>query len=111
MSSPSKVDLRSEQRGDDSFFLWAYLDADGNLHIDGQDLGPVTAVVSSDGEYEYFQTVAAADVIRLLRLLGEPEDADVLQVLRQKWSGVASWEFDRVLRESDIPVKRFVYGG
>ena len=47
--------LRAETRADGSrLLLWAYLDTLGRLHIDGQDLGPVTRLVSGDGEYEYF---------------------------------------------------------
>ena len=46
------VTLRDEVDGPDSRHLWAHIDQEGNLHIDGQDLGPKTAIVSSDGEYE-----------------------------------------------------------
>ncbi len=64
------VTLRDERRGSDARHLWAYPDAEGNLHIDGQDLGPGTSMVSSDGEYEWFRTVAAVDVPRVVELLG-----------------------------------------
>jgi hypothetical protein len=47
-----KVILRSEQRGENTFSSCACVDAEGNLHIDGQDLGPITALVSTNGEYE-----------------------------------------------------------
>jgi hypothetical protein len=106
-----KVTLRSERRGENSFSLRAYVDPEGNLHMDGQDLGPVTASVSSDGEYEYFKTIAASDVPQFLSLLGAPADADVLDVLESNWSGEASWELERLLRESGIPVDVFTYGG
>jgi hypothetical protein len=88
----------------------AYLDAAGNLHLDGQDLGPGTAPVSNDSEYQYFKTIAAVDVPRVLRLLGAPADADVLELLEARWSGDVSCELERLLRKSDIPVKLFVYG-
>jgi hypothetical protein len=106
-----KVTLRSERQGENSFSLRAYVDAEGNLHIDGQDLGPVTASASSDGEYEYFKTIAASWLPHLLNLLGAPADADVLDVLESTWTGEASWELERLLRESGIPVDVFIYGG
>lgn len=106
-----KVTLRSERQGKSMLSLWAYVDADGDLHLDGQDLGPATEPVSSDGEYEYFKTIAAANVPRVLGLLDAPADTDVLDVLESCWSGAASWELERLLRESDIPLNVHTYGG
>ena len=56
------VTLHSERSGADSRYLWAYLDDAENLHVDGQDLVPSTSIVSADGEYEWFKTIAARDV-------------------------------------------------
>lgn len=102
------VALRDERRGADTRHLWAYLDDEGNLHIDGQDLGPATAPVSDDGEYEWFCTVRREDLPMLVRLLGEPADADLLNVLQRKWSGARSYDLEKVLRESGIKVALFV---
>ncbi len=68
-----RVVLRSERTRDDTRHLEAYLDTDGALHIDGQDLGPGTAPFSDDGEYEWFRTIPAAEVPRLVELLGGDE--------------------------------------
>jgi hypothetical protein len=106
-----RVVLRAEHAGADSRFLEAYVDADGALHIDGQDLGPGTRPVSSDGEYEWFATIAAEDVPRLEVLLGAAADEDVLDVLARSYTGRASYELERLLRESDIPVRRSVWSG
>ena len=43
------ITLRDELHSQDALHLWAYLDEDGNLHIDGQELGPATSMVSSSG--------------------------------------------------------------
>jgi hypothetical protein len=67
--------LRAERFGNDRRFLWAYLDEEGNFHLDGQDLGPDTEAVSSDGEYEWLQTIAAVDIPGVIELLGDPETA------------------------------------
>jgi hypothetical protein len=50
-----QVVLRDERSGRDSRHLAAYLNA-GDPVLEGQDLGPGTAPVSSDGEYEWVQT-------------------------------------------------------
>jgi len=103
------VTLREERQGRDSRHLWAYLDDQGCLHIDGQDLGPSTAIVSDDGEYEWFQTIKAEHLPRLIGLLGGKSGDDILELLKTNWSGARSYEFERLLRESDIPVERIVY--
>lgn len=99
------VTLRAECRGSDQFNLWAYVDKAGCLHIDGQDLGPVTEPVSGDGEYEYFKTIAAADVPKVVALLDGREGEPVLDLLERAWTGKRSWELERLLRESAIPVE------
>ncbi len=80
------VMLRDDRTGPTWYRLWAYLDEGGNLHINGQDLGPGTSMVSPDGEYEYFETYAAEVIPRIVEVLdGEPGE-HVLDVLR-RWSG------------------------
>lgn len=102
-----KVTLRDERAGKDSRHLWAYVDKAGNLHIDGQDLGPGTAPVSPDGEYEWFKTIDAVDVPRLVSLLGGTQGEDVLDLLERGFSGAGSYELETRLRECDIPVQFF----
>jgi hypothetical protein len=106
-----QVTLRDERSGTDSRHLVAHLDDDGNLHIDGQDLGPGTAPVSNDGEYEWLEKISADDLPRLLVLLGAPAGALILDVLDQQWTGIRAYDLERLIRESDIRVERFVWGG
>ena len=106
-----RVTLRSEQDGRDSRFLEAYLDRDGNLHIDGQDLGPSTAIVSSDGEYEWFETIRAEHLPRLRELLGLDPDEDLLTGLARDWNGTEAGDLETIIRKSGIPVERFVWSG
>jgi hypothetical protein len=100
--------LREEQTGDNGRYLWAYVDNQGALHIDGQDLGPATAMVSSDGEYEWFQTYRALDVPRVVALLGGALGDNVLDLLAERWTGARSYDLEKLLRDSDIPVKTYV---
>ncbi|MDP8991534.1 MAG: hypothetical protein M3N31_00485 [Actinomycetota bacterium] len=103
--------MREESDGEDRRYLWAYLDEQGNLHVDGQDLGPGTAPVSSDGEYEWFETIASEHVPRLTELLGGDPGIGILDLLEQRYTGNGSYELERVLRTSGIPIELFVYGG
>jgi hypothetical protein len=105
------VTLRDERWCRDWWNLWAYLDQEGNLHIDEQDLGPGTAPVGTDGEYVWFQEIALASLPRPIALLsGEPRE-DVLDLLERDWTGARSYELERRLRESGIPRERHIWSG
>lgn len=101
--------LREERSGQGERYLWAYIAPDGALHIDGQDLGPGTALVSADGEYEWFSTVRPVHLPRLVELLGGEAGTDLLDLLSERYTGAGAAELERILRESGIPVERFVY--
>lgn len=105
------VTLRDERDGPDRRNLWAYVDDHGNLHIDGQDLGPKTASVSRDGEYEWFKTISATDVPKLLTLLGATAEEDILDVLESQWCGEKAGRLEQLLRDSDIKVDLFTWSG
>src|SRR3954451_19199396 len=97
--------LREEQDGPDRRYLWTYLTPGGALHIDGQDLGPGTAPVSDDGEYEWFQTIRPAHLPRLVALLGGEPGTDLLDLLAERSTGDGAAELERILREVGIPVE------
>ena len=99
---------RDEQDVPDRRYLWAYLTPDGALHIDGQDLGPLTAPVSPSGEYEWFKTIRAEHLPQLVELLGGEPGTDVLDLLAERYTGADAAELERVLRESGLPVELFV---
>lgn len=108
-SEPRTVRLRDERNARDSRILYAYLDEQGSLHIDGQDLGRSTTAVSGDGEYEWFQTIRSEHLPRLIRLLGGTSADNILDLLSASWSGDRSYALEQLLREGDVPVERFVY--
>ena len=105
-----EVTLRDEKSGHDSRHLWAYLDAEGNLHIEGQDLGPATAIVSNDGEYEWHEMISASDVPRLLAVLDADPAANALDVLERDWCGAKAGELESRIRTSGIDMKMSVHG-
>ena len=94
----SSVELRASRVAENSYFLSAHLDGSGDLVLSGQDLGPGTAMVSSDGEYEYWYVVAAADIPTLLARLGSPTDADVLDVLADELAGRKMVRLEAIIR-------------
>jgi hypothetical protein len=103
------VVLRDEHIGRDSRHLRAYLDEEGNLVLEGHDLGPGTAPVSDDGEYEWVERVSAADLPRLVELLGGLPGPDILDLLEERYRGPASYDFTQLLYHSDISVERHVW--
>ena len=106
------IQLLEEKRADgSSLSMWAYLDTGGYLHINGQDLGPVTKFISGDGEYEYSYTVAAKDIPALIMVLGGTENDNVLDILERNWTGIKSYELGDLLRECPIPVKLSTWSG
>lgn len=109
MTAPRKITLREEHHGADHRYLTAYVDARG-LHIDGQDLGPGTASVSSDGEYEWYQTILPEHVARVVALLEGAPGEQILDLLERAWTQPGrSYELEKRLRESGIPIQRAVW--
>jgi hypothetical protein len=105
------VELRDEVDRRDSRFLSASITDTGDLLIAGQDLGPSTWPVSSDGEYEWRRTIKAENFPALLELLEAPPDADMLQVLASHWTGPASYELEERIRDSGIPSQVSTWSG
>ncbi|MGL5826614.1 MAG: hypothetical protein ACRCYU_17660 [Nocardioides sp.] len=98
------VTLRSVDVDGGHRALWAYVDAQGALHIDGQDLGAGTEIVSPDGEYEWFKTYSATDVPAIITLLDGEDSHDVIDLLEQRWVGEQrSYELERRLSGCGIP--------
>jgi hypothetical protein len=77
------VVLRDQHDEEQHRSLWAFLEPNGNFVIDGQDLGPSVEGFFGKGirEYEWKRTVLAAEVPRLLELLGARAGTDPLEAL------------------------------
>jgi hypothetical protein len=105
------VSLRAEHDGCNHRHLRATLNAEGALVIEGHDLGPKTAPVSSDGEYEWSRTFLREHIPQLLILLDEAPDADILSTLERNWTGAKSYELELRIRDSDIPSALWTWSG
>lgn len=110
-SGKRPLNLREEHDGSDSRYLSARLNYDGSLLIEGQDLGRKTAIVSSDGEYEWGWSILPQHLPQLLALLNAPANADILDVLKKHWTGEQSYELERRIRESNIQSHFWTWGG
>ena len=99
--------LRDDQGN--TFSLDVRLLDDGAVEFAAQDLGPITAPVSSDGEYEYWRTIAAEHVPQLVWLLGGEPGEHVIELLARHWSGKRSFDLEQVLREAPFPIRLFTH--
>lgn len=95
------VVLRAEKSEASLRHLDARLNSDGALLLTGHDLGEG---IPFGDEYEYFKTIAADDLPRLVALLDGAPGTSVLDVLAS-WTGPRSYDLERLLRESDIDVR------
>jgi len=74
--------------------------------IEGQDLGSATAVISSDGEYEWSYTFARSAIPSLRAALGADENEGILDLLVRKYTGAQSYELERIMRETETTIPR-----
>jgi hypothetical protein len=91
--------LRSERGPDGLRHLEARLSPDGDLVVEGQDLGRGVEMCFGEGntEYEWAHTVRAAHLPALLEALGAAPGTDPLTVLAQRCSGPDAGAFSRLL--------------
>jgi len=68
-------------QGGDSRSLWLRLKENGDLIIEGQDLGPGVAQWWGGSEYEWDITIKAADVPAYVRCLGGRPGENVLDLV------------------------------
>jgi hypothetical protein len=101
------VELRDERREDSTRHLRARIRSNGDLCIEGHDLGSGTALVSSDGEYEWFKTIRSEHIVQLRQVLGAEAGVDLLDFLQERFSGPASYDLEELLRTADIPIEFF----
>ena len=87
-------------------YLTACVDELGQLHLDGEDFGSAIDVIPRRDSDEWFQTIAADDVPRVVELLGGQQGEDILELLKRDYTGPRADELERRPRESHVAVKR-----
>lgn len=101
-----RVTLRSEKKPPEWHYLWAYLDEDGALHVDGHDIDPRLDDIVGRDEVECFHTVRPEHFAELAVLLGAEPGGDILDLLAERCTGPGSYELHRLLSSGAIPVER-----
>lgn len=100
MTGKSAV-LRSERGSGDSRHLEASLTPEGDLVIEGQDLGDTVEKYYGFREYEWIWTIRAGDIPILLKALGVA--SDVLSALNQRFNGNNAADLKALLDSHEIP--------
>ncbi len=79
----TEVVIVDEQIGADSRRIWASLDAEGNLVISGQDIGPKVERFFGTDEYEFAYTVPVAYLQAFFSLLKVESFENPLDTIKQ----------------------------
>jgi hypothetical protein len=96
-----RVVLRNVEDAQGTRHLQASLKREGDLVIEGQDLGAGVKSALGVYEYEWAWTIRAADVSLLLDALGAT--SDLLSALRERFSGDRGADLGDFLESHDIP--------
>ena len=99
------VDLRRIDGDGDFLRRWVPLDDDGDLRVEGQDLGRTVEEIWGDGlrEYEFIRTVRKEHVPLLIDALGGQPGDDVLDLIEQRFAGQGTNELEKLIQEHDVP--------
>lgn len=85
---------------------WELQRRDGHVVSVGSETEGIGALIERLQRLPGFdnETMIAASASTLVALLGGQPDDDVLVLLERDWTGSRSYDFERLLRESGIPV-------
>lgn len=102
-SKPRLVVLRDEKSGSDLRHLSAAYTQDGDLVIEGQDLGDGVEAVLGCREYEWTWTIAKSDLAHLADAL--VVKSNLLDALKRRYGGDSADQLLPFLNEHKIPYK------
>ena len=97
-----KVVLRNTRDGHDTRYLWASIDDEGDLVIQGQDLGPAVEEIFGFREYEWAWTISAKDCKKLCAALGTK--SDLLAALQDRFSGERAGDLYSFLESEGVEI-------
>lgn len=101
--APKTVTLRNDEDDLGTRYLGAKLTPEGDVWIEGQDLGDGVEKFFGKGirEYEWVWTIVASDVAALLAALGTK--AHVLSALKKRFSDENAIHLEPFLQEHGVP--------
>jgi hypothetical protein len=88
----------------------AYFDEDGNLIIDGYDIGTIVEDIFGDSDYEYTTTIHRDDLEQLNVAFGLPIGSreEMLLFLKTHYNSNACYsQIQNYLTQHDIPFDKF----
>ena len=100
-SDVAPVILRDEASADDRRRLTARYAANGDLLIEGQDIGKSVEAFFGSREYEWAWTIAKSDHPKLLRALGTT--ADLMRAIKGRFSGDEAARIEAFLKTHGVP--------
>lgn len=95
--------LRDERTDGDMRYLGVTWSRDGDLVIEGQDLGDRVEAAFGYREYEWIWTIGRADLPRLAEALGTR--GNLLAALEARFQGPAAAHLGTFLQEEKIPYR------
>lgn len=101
MTRPESVVLRDERTASDWRSISARLEPEGDLIIEGHDLGRGVGSLFGYSEYEWSLTIAAVDTSKLLAALNAGQS--LLKALQQRFSGDQADGLQAFLKDRGIP--------
>ena len=111
MTDTTSLQLAAIHDGPDSRFLDVEVEENGDVSFSGQDLGPATSPVSSDGEYEYGFRIAKSDVPAAVAALGGAPDEPIRTVLLRHWTGLDAFRIQSTLEAAGLETHLWTYSG
>ncbi|CAN7154370.1 hypothetical protein [Polaromonas sp. LjRoot131] len=100
-TAQTRAILRDERSEGNLRYLGATYSSDGNLVIEGQDLGDAVEAAFGYREYEWTWTIARTDLPKLAAALDT--SADLMAALESRFEGPAAAGLAAFLQEHRIP--------
>ena len=101
-----EVTLRSKRDREGTRALWAYLNENGDLYVDGQDLGSGVSGAFGAGitEYEWSHMIKKNDIPSLVKALNGNPGEDILDILKKHFDKEPRFEISDFCERRRIPV-------
>ena len=91
-----------DERGEDGLrYLGASYAENGDLRIEGHDIGAQVDSIFGYREYEWIWTIARTDLTKLATALGTK--SSLLDALKERFNGPAAAHLDTFLKEHHVP--------
>lgn len=98
-----RIVLSETKDGNGVSARWVRLTNDGDLLIEGHDLGPGVQLFFGGNEYEFVRTVRAADMPALRRAFQLDEEDDLLAALLERYDGRGTSELEQFIQDAGVP--------